>query len=245
MKEQKKSGKGLVPGSVFHYCVGCSHTIANRLLGQVIDEMDIMDRTILVGPVGCSEMIIYYIDVDAVGTAHGRAAAVAVGIKRCLHEQIVVSYQGDGDFAGIGIGEILNAAQLGESISAIWVNNANYGMTGGQMGPTTLKNQKTKTTPIGRKPELHGNPLHVSEMLATLPGVAYIERVAMDSKTHITQAKEAMRHAIEVQMAKKGLSIVEILGVCPTGWGMKTKEAYQWYRDHLLNEFPLGVFADR
>jgi 2-oxoglutarate ferredoxin oxidoreductase subunit beta len=241
-KESK--GKGLVPGCSFSYCPGCTHTISNRLLGQILDEMDILDQTILVGPVGCSEMIVYYIDVDAVASAHGRAAAVAIGVKRSQQKRVVISYQGDGDFAAIGASEILNAAQLGESITSIWVNNATYGMTGGQMGPTTLIGQQTKTTPVGRSEDIAGTPLHMTEILAGLPGVAYAERVGMNSRQNIQDAKQAIRHAIDVQKQGKGLSVVEILGVCPTGWGMGVKQAYNWYTDHLLKEFPLGKFAD-
>ena len=244
MTATQRKAPGLVPGCNMSYCPGCSHTPAHRLLGQLVAEMEIMDRTILVGPVGCAEMIVYYIDADAVASAHGRAVAVAVGIKRCRPDRIVLSYQGDGDFAAIGVSEILNAAQLGESITAIWVNNANYGMTGGQMGPTTLVEQRTKTTPVGRKAETAGSPLHLTELLAGMPGVAYAERVAMHSNANIQAAKEAIRHAIEIQQAGRGLSIVEILGVCPTGWGMKTKAAYNWYAEQLLTEFPLGKFTD-
>jgi 2-oxoglutarate ferredoxin oxidoreductase subunit beta len=242
-KESK--GNGLVPGCSFSYCPGCTHTIGNRLIGQILEEIGILDETILVGPVGCSEMIVYYIDVDAVASAHGRAAAVAVGVKRSQPQRVVISYQGDGDFAAIGASEILNAAQLGESITSIWVNNATYGMTGGQMGPTTLVGQKTKTTPVGRDHRTAGTPLHMTEILAGLPGVAYAERVGMNSRKNIQNAKDAIGHAIDVQRQGKGLSVVEILGVCPTGWGMSVKDAYAWYGDHLLKEFPLGKFTDK
>jgi 2-oxoglutarate/2-oxoacid ferredoxin oxidoreductase subunit beta len=245
MTAEIQQTKGLVPGCTFSYCPGCSHTATNRLLGELIEEMGIKDRTILVGPVGCSEMIIYYLDVDSVGAAHGRAPSVAVGIKRCLPDRVVLTYQGDGDFAAMGIAEVFNAAQLGEPISMIWVNNANYGMTGGQMGPTTLVGQRTKTSPTGRELKSAGGPFHVSELFANLPGVAYVERVAMHSADHIRKTKEVIRHAIEVQIEGRGLSIVEVLGVCPTGWGMNTKDAFIWYQEHLMAEFPLGQFADR
>jgi 2-oxoglutarate ferredoxin oxidoreductase subunit beta len=236
---------GLVPGCRFSYCPGCSHAVSNRLLGQVIEEMGIKDRAILVGPVGCSEMVVFYIDVDSVSAAHGRAAAVAVGLKRCLPDRVVFTHQGDGDFAAIGIAEALTAAQLGESVTLIWVNNANYGMTGGQMGPGTLLGQRTKTTPSGREARAAGFPFHASELLASLPGVAYVERVATDSPAHIQTAKQAIRHAFEVQVQGLGLSVVEVLGVCPTGWGMGVKEAFHWYQEHLLAEFPLGRLVDR
>jgi 2-oxoglutarate ferredoxin oxidoreductase subunit beta len=243
MTKESKS-KGLVPGCSFSYCPGCTHIISNRLLGQILDEMGILNQTILVGPVGCSEMIVYYIDVDSVASAHGRAAAVAVGVKRSQPNRVVISYQGDGDFAAIGASEILNAAQLGESITSIWVNNANYGMTGGQMGPTTLVDQHTKTTPVGRDSITAGRPLHLTELLAGLPGVAYAERVGMNSRQSIQDAKEAIVHAINVQQQGKGLSVVEILGICPTGWSMGVKQANVWYADQLLEEFPLEKFKD-
>lgn len=244
MSASAQQGRGLVPDCTFSYCPGCSHIPGNRLVGRLVDEMGIMDRTILVGPVGCAEMIVYYIDVDAIAAAHGRAVAVAMGVKRCRPDRIVLTYQGDGDFAAIGVAEIMNAAQLGESITAIWINNANYGMTGGQMGPTTLLGQRTKTTPGGRQAETAGRPLHISELLAGIPGVAYVERVAVHSRAAIAAARDAVRHAIEVQQAGKGLSIVEILGVCPTGWRMSTKKAFAWHAEHLQAEFPLGKFKD-
>jgi len=242
---QAEARPGLVPGCKFSYCPGCSHAVSNRLLGQVIEEMGIKDRAILVGPVGCSEMVVFYIDVDSVSASHGRAPAVAVGLKRCLPDRVVFTHQGDGDFAAIGIAEALAAAQLGESITLIWVNNANYGMTGGQMGPGTLAGQRTKTTPAGRDVKTAGFPFHASELLATLPGVAYVERVATHSPAQVRKTKEAIRRAFEVQMQGRGLSVVEVLGVCPTGWGMSVKEAFQWYQEHLLVEFPLGRLVDR
>lgn len=239
--------KGLVPGCKFSYCPGsgCSHPVATRLLGEIIEEMEIKDRTILVGPVGCSEMIIHYIDVDCVRASHGRASSVATGIKRCRPDRIVLTYQGDGDLAAIGIADILSTALLSESISVIWVNNGIYGMTGGQMGPTTLVGQWTKTSPAGRDATTAGRPFHVSELFATLPGVAYVERVATNSKAQIAETKDAIRHAIEVQIAGKGLSMVEILGICPTGWGMTTKDAFNWFEKYFVTEFPLMKFLDR
>ena len=245
MTDSKEGMPGLVAGCQFSYCAGCSHSVTNRLLGQVIEEMGIADRTILVGPVGCSEMVVFYIDVDAVSASHGRAPAVAVGIKRCRPDRIVLTHQGDGDFAAIGIAEALAAAELGEPITMIWVNNANYGMTGGQMGPGTLIGQRTKTTPAGRDARSSGAPFHATEMLATLPGVAYAERVAAHTPRHIDAAREAIRRALTVQAEGRGTSIVEVLGICPTGWGMSVKDAYQWYKDHLMVEFPLGRLAER
>jgi 2-oxoglutarate ferredoxin oxidoreductase subunit beta len=242
-----KQNKGLVPGCNFTYCPGsgCSHEVATRLLGEVIEEMEIKDRTILVGPVGCSEMIIDFIDVDCVRASHGRAPSVATAIKRCRPDRIVLTYQGDGDLAAIGIADILSTGLLGEPISVIWVNNGNYGMTGGQMGPTTLVGQRTKSSPAGRDAKAAGRPFHVSELFATLPGVAYVERVATNSKAQIAETKKAIRHAIEVQIASKGLSMVEILGICSTGWGMKPKDAFNWFEKHFAVEFPLMKFLDR
>jgi 2-oxoglutarate/2-oxoacid ferredoxin oxidoreductase subunit beta len=236
---------GLIAGTRFSYCAGCTHSVTNRLLGQVIEEMGIADRTILVGPVGCSEMVVFYVDVDAVSASHGRAPAVAVGIKRCRPQCIVLTHQGDGDFAAIGFAEALAAAQLGEPITLLWVNNATYGMTGGQMGPGTLVGQKTRTTPTGRQVKEAGWPFHATELLASLPGVAYAERVAAHTPAAIDKARDAIRHAIEVQGEGKGLGVVEVLGICPTGWGMSVKEAHKWYQEQLMAEFPLGRFADR
>jgi 2-oxoglutarate/2-oxoacid ferredoxin oxidoreductase subunit beta len=245
MTDTTVDATGLVPGCEFSYCPGCSHSVTNRLLGQLVEEMGIKDRTVLVGPVGCSEMVVFYIDVDAVSAAHGRAPAVAVGVKRCRPDCIVITHQGDGDFAAIGFHEALNAAQLGEPITMIWVNNANYGMTGGQMGPSTLVGQRTRTSPEGRDARLAGSPFHASELLSTLPGVAYVERVATDTPAHIKGAREAIRHAIEVQRQGRGASVVEVLGICPTGWRMSVKDAFTWYREHLMAEFPLGRLVDR
>jgi 2-oxoglutarate/2-oxoacid ferredoxin oxidoreductase subunit beta len=240
-----QSAPGLVPGCEFSYCPGCSHSVTNRILGQLVVEMGIQGRTVLVGPVGCSEMVVFYIDVDAVSAAHGRAPAVAVGIKRCRPECIVVTHQGDGDFAAIGFHEALGAAQLGEPVTMIWVNNATYGMTGGQMGPSTLVGQKTKTSPQGRSARLAGTPFHATELLAALPGVAFAERVGTDTPAHIAQAKAAIRRALEVQAEGRGAGVVEVLGICPTGWGMSVKDAFKWYQEHLMAEFPLGRIVDR
>lgn len=224
----------------FTYCPGCHHGLAQRLIAEVIDELGIADRTIGVGPIGCSVYIYEFIDVDFVVGAHGRAPAIATGIKRALPDRVVFSYQGDGDIAAIGTSEIIHAASRGELITAFFVNNAVFGMTGGQMAPTTLIGQKTKTTPLGRKPEVHGFPFRLGECLSVTEGSAYIARVALTRPQFIRQAKECIRKAFLTQMERKGFSLVEILSPCPTNWGMSPKEAVDWLEHHMIPYFPLG-----
>ena len=228
-----------------HYCPGCGHGIISKLLAQALDELDVRDRTILVTPVGCSVFGYYYFDVGNVQAAHGRAAAVASAIKRSRPESIVVGYQGDGDLSAIGSAEILHAANRGENISVIFVNNAIYSMTGGQMAPTTLLGQKSLTTPEGRNALHDGYPLHVSELLATLKAPAYIERVGLGDNKQIAQAGRAVKSALENQVRGLGFSMVEVLSPCPTIWKLTPVEAQRWVRDVMEKTYPLGVFADR
>src|SRR5512136_3103084 len=202
----------------FHYCPGCGHSVVHRLVAEVIDELNIQDKTIGVPPPGCSVFAYNYFDVDMAESAHGRGAAVATGIKRACPEIIVFTYQGDGDLAGIGTAETIHAANRGENITTIFINNAVYGMTGGQMAPTTLTGQKTSTTPYGRDHILEGHPIKMSEMLAMLEGVAYIERVAVNSPVNIRKTKKAIAKAFEMQLNKRGFTMVEILSPCPTNW---------------------------
>lgn len=224
----------------FTYCPGCHHGLAQRLIAEVIDELGIADRTIGVGPIGCSVYIYEFIDVDFVIGAHGRAPAIATGIKRALPDRVVFSYQGDGDIAAIGTAEIIHAANRGELITAFFVNNAVFGMTGGQMAPTTLVGQKTKTTPLGRKPDVHGFPFRLGECLSVAEGSAYIARVALTRPQLIRQAKECIRKAFLTQIERKGFALVEILSPCPTNWGMSPKEAVDWLEHHMIPYFPLG-----
>lgn len=228
----------------FHYCPGCTHGIIHRMVAEVIDEMEIRDNTIGVCPVGCSVFAYDYFNVDMFQASHGRAPAVATGIKRSLPDRMVFAYQGDGDLASIGTAEIVHAAARGENISTIFVNNAVYGMTGGQMAPTTLPGQKTTTTPKGREKELNGLPIRVCEMLSTLDGAAYIARVSVHDPKHIVQAKKAIRKAFEIQKAGLGFALVEVLSTCPTNWGLSPKEALKWLADNMIPYYPLGVYKE-
>ena len=230
--------------NIFHYCPGCGHSIAHRLICEVIDELDLQDKAIGIPPPGCSVFAYYYFDVDMVESAHGRGAAVATGIKRAFPEAVVFTYQGDGDLAGIGTAETIHAANRGENITSIFINNAVYGMTGGQMAPTTLVGQKTTTTPYGRDTILEGHPIKMSEILALIEGVAYIERVAVNSPANIRKTKKAIQKAFQVQLDKRGFAMVEILSPCPTNWKMSPVEAWQWVDKEMTKVFPLGVIKD-
>lgn len=224
-----------------HYCPGCHHGIIHRLVAEVMDELDIQEKTIGVAPVGCSVLAYDYFDCDMQEAAHGRAPAVATGIKRVHPEAVVFTYQGDGDLAAIGCAEIVHAAARGEKITTIFVNNAIYGMTGGQMAPTTLVSQFTTTSPYGRNPQTAGIPIRVSEMLATLDGVCFIARVAVNNPVNMNQAKKAIKKAFEIQISGKGFALVEILSTCPTNWGMNPIEANSWLEKNMIPFYPLGV----
>src|SRR5579862_6661258 len=228
-----------------HYCPGCGHGIVQKMLARTIDELGIQDRTILISPVGCSVFAYYYLDVGNVQAAHGRAPAVATAVKRAHPHSIVVSYQGDGDLSAIGSAEILHAANRGEPITAIFINNAIYSMTGGQMAPTTLVGQKSTTSPSGRNPAGEGYPLRMSELLATLEAPVYIERVALGDNKQIAQAARAIRRAVENQVRGLGFSLVEVLSPCPTIWKMSPVDAQHWVRDVLEKTYPLRVVCDR
>jgi 2-oxoglutarate ferredoxin oxidoreductase subunit beta len=224
-----------------HYCPGCGHGIAHRLLAETIDELDIRGRTIGIAPVGCAVLEYDYIDVDMIEVAHGRAPAVATGMKRTNPDKIIFSYQGDGDLASIGAGEILHAGHRGEQITVIFINNAVYGMTGGQMAPTTMLNQVTATTPSGRTSAEQGYPLQVSELLAVLPGTIYIERCALSGPAGVRKTKKAIKHAFELQLnGAEGMSLVEVLSPCPTYWRMSPANAMKWIDEEMTKVFPLG-----
>lgn len=227
-----------------HYCPGCTHGVIHRLVAEAIDDLDIQGITIGVAPVGCAVFAYNYFNCDMVQAAHGRAPAVATGIKRVHPDCALFTYQGDGDLAAIGTAEIVHAAARGEKITTIFVNNAIYGMTGGQMAPTTLVGQITQTSPYGRKVELQGYPIKVCEMLSTLQGAAYVERVSVHDIKNIKNAKKAIKKAFEVQLAGKGFSIVEVLSTCPTNWGLNPVEAMDWLKDNMLPYYPLGNFRD-
>ena len=228
-----------------HFCPGCGHGNAHKMLAKAIDDLGVQDRTIMVGPVGCGVFTYYYFDVGNVQAAHGRAPAVATAIKRSHPGSIVISYQGDGDLSAIGSAEILHAANRGENITVIFVNNAIYSMTGGQAAPTTLIGQKSTTTPNGRNAATEGYPLHVCELLATLEAPVYIERVGLGDNKQIAQAGRAVRRALENQVKGLGFSLIEVLSPCPTIWKMAPVEAQRWVRDTMEKTFPLGVFCDR
>ncbi len=230
--------------AAFHYCPGCGHSIVHRLVCEVIDELGIRDRTIGVPPPGCSVFAYNYFDVDMAESAHGRGAAVATGIKRAFPEAVVFAYQGDGDLAAIGTAETVHAANRGERITTIFINNAVYGMTGGQMAPTTMTGQKTTTSPYGRDARLEGYPIRMSEMLALLNGAVYIERVAVNSPANIRKAKKAIRKAFQVQLDNLGFSLVGVLSPCPTNWKMDPVAAWKWVGSTMAREFPLGVIKD-
>lgn len=228
-----------------HFCPGCGHGQTHKMMAKAIDELGIQDRTILVGPVGCGVFTYYYYDVGNVSAAHGRATAVATGVKRSRPESIVIDYQGDGDLAAIGSAEILHAANRGEHITVIFVNNTIYSMTGGQLAPTTLLGQKTATSPEGRSAANEGYPLHVCELLATLEAPVYIERVGLGDNKQIMQAARAIKKAMENQVRGLGFSLIEVLSPCPTLFKMTPVEAQHWVRDVMEKTFPLGVFRDR
>jgi len=228
-----------------HYCPGCGHGIIHKLLAGVIDELEIRERTILVAPVGCSVLAYNYLAVDGCEAAHGRAPAVATGLKRARRQAVVIAYQGDGDLLAIGTGEAIHAANRGEKITVVFVNNAIYGMTGGQMAPTSLQGQKTKTSPYGRNPAEAGYPIRACELLDTLQAPVYIERCAVNNVRNILKTKKAIKKGLENQVQGKGYSFIEILSMCPTGWGMKPPQAAAWIDQAMIPVFPLGLFRDR
>jgi 2-oxoglutarate ferredoxin oxidoreductase subunit beta len=225
-----------------HYCPGCGHGIIHRLIAEVIDELGIREKTAVVAPVGCAVLLYNYFNLDSYEAAHGRAPAIATGCKRVLPELVVFTYQGDGDLAAIGTAEVVHAAARGEKITTIFVNNAIYGMTAGQMAPTTLIGQKTTTTPDGRAPERAGYPIRVCEMLATLEGAAYIARVSVSSPKNVMQAKKAIKKAFETQIKGLGYSLVEVLSQCPTNWHMAPTESIKWVDEKMAAYYPLGEF---
>ncbi|MDF2592263.1 MAG: 2-oxoglutarate ferredoxin oxidoreductase subunit beta, partial [Clostridia bacterium] len=225
-----------------HYCPGCTHGIIHRLVAEVLEELDLVDKSIGVAPVGCAVFCYDYFNCDMQQASHGRAPAVASGIKRVNPDKTVFTYQGDGDLASIGAAEIVHAAMRGEKFTTIFVNNAIYGMTGGQMAPTTLVGQKATTAPLGRDENHAGMPLRVSEMLATIPKAVFVERVSVHDVKHINQAKKAIKKAFQIQMEGKGFTIVEVLSTCPTNWGKTPVESLKWLQENMMPYFPLGNF---
>jgi len=243
MKKVFSAPRCLKP-NIFHYCPGCGHSIIHRLAAEVIDELGIREKTIGVPPAGCAVLAYNYFDIDMGEAPHGRAVAVATGIKRVQPEKVVFTYQGDGDIAAIGTAESVHAANRGEKITAVFVNNGVYGMTGGQMAPTTLEGMNSTTTPGGRLAERDGPPLHLTEMLALAGGAVYLERVAVDNPKNIRKAKKAVKKAFQVQMDGLGFSLVEVLSPCPTNWKMTPVQAFKWVGETMSKVFPLGVIKD-
>ena len=229
----------------FHYCPGCTHGIIHRLVAEAIDDLGIEGITVGVAPVGCAVMAYDYFACDMVEAAHGRAPAVATGLKRAMPDKVIFTYQGDGDLAAIGTAETVHSATRGENITVIFVNNAIYGMTGGQMAPTTLPGQVTQTTPYGRDPKTAGYPVRICEMLSTLDGVAYAERVSVDCVKNVQTARRAIHKAFENQVKGLGFSIVEVISSCPTNWGLAPDQALQWLRENMIPYYPLGVYKDK
>jgi 2-oxoglutarate/2-oxoacid ferredoxin oxidoreductase subunit beta len=244
MKKAFSRPKSLKP-TPFHYCPGCGHSILHRIIGEVIDEMDLREKMIGVPPAGCAVLAYHYFDIDMGEAAHGRALAVATGLKRALPDRIIFTYQGDGDIAAIGTAETIHAAARGENVTTVFVNNGVYGMTGGQMAPTTVLGQHTTTSPGGRKEGRDGYPINLSEMLAIAQGSAYIERTAINSPSNILKTKKAIAKAFRVQLQGKGFSLVEVLSPCPTNWKMSPAESWKWIQDVMMLHFPLGVLKDQ
>lgn len=227
-----------------HYCPGCTHGTIHKLVAEAIEELEILNKTIGVAPVGCSVLAYNYFACDMFQAAHGRAPAVATGIKRANPESIVFTYQGDGDLAAIGTAEVIHAAARGENIVTIFVNNCIYGMTGGQMAPTTLPGQITETTPYGRDVKSQGYPIRVAEMISTLDGACYVERVSVDNIPNLTKAKKAIKKAFQNAIDKKGYSFIEVLSICPTNWGLSPIESLNWLRENMITYYPLGIKKD-
>lgn len=227
-----------------HYCPGCTHGILHKLVAEVLEELNVLDHTVGIASVGCSVFSYEYFNCDFQQAPHGRACALATGVKRVLPDNVVFTYQGDGDLASIGIAETIHAANRGENITVILANNATYGMTGGQMAPTTLIGQKATTAQEGRTSLQHGNPMHISEIFATIDRAAYVERVALTDIGNIRKAKKAIKKAFTYQIEKKGFTLIEVISTCPVNWGMKPREALDWAKENMIPVYPLGVYKD-
>ncbi|HSV96237.1 MAG TPA: thiamine pyrophosphate-dependent enzyme [Spirochaetota bacterium] len=230
---------------VTHYCSGCGHGVVHRIIAELLEEMDLGKRAVCVNPAGCAVLAYKYFDIDMIESAHGRGTAIATGIKRVKPELFVFTYQGDGDLSAIGTAETIHSANRGEQITVVFINNAVYGMTGGQMAPTTLLGQKTTTTPGGRDPKFDGYPLHITDMIAQFPGVIYAERTAINGPAGIQRTKKAIRTAFQVQVDGLGYSIIEVLSACPTNWKMSTEDSFKWINEVMVKEFVPGVLTDK
>ena len=243
MKKVFTRPKSLKP-TPFHYCPGCGHSIIHRLVAELIDEMDISGKIICIPPAGCAVLAYNYFDIDTCESAHGRGCAIATGFKRALPDRIVFTYQGDGDMAAIGTAETIHAANRGEVITSIFVNNAVYGMTGGQMAPTTMIGQKTSTSPYGRRSKVEGYPLKITDLIAQLEGAAYVVRTSVATPAKVMATKKALKRAFEIQIEGLGYTLVEVLSPCPTNWKVSPKEAFAYLEEIMEKQYPLGVFKD-
>ncbi len=243
MKKVFTRPKSLKP-TPFHYCPGCGHSIIHRLVAEIIDEMDIGGKTICIPPAGCAVLAYNYFDIDTCESAHGRGCAIATGFKRALPDRIVFTYQGDGDMAAIGTAETIHAANRGEVITSIFVNNAVYGMTGGQMAPTTMLGQKTSTSPYGRRSKVEGFPLKITDLIAQLEGAAYVVRTSVATPAKVMATKKALKRAFEIQIEGLGYTLVEVLSPCPTNWKVSPKEAFIYLEEVMEKEYPLSIFKD-
>jgi len=230
---------------VTHYCPGCGHGIVHRIVAELLEEMDLGKHAICVNPAGCAVLAYKYFDIDTLESAHGRGTAMATGIKRARPDKFVFTYQGDGDLSAIGTAETVHSANRGENFTVVFINNAVYGMTGGQMAPTTLIDQKTTTSPFGRDAKLEGYPLHITDVVSNFPGVVYAERVTVSNPAGIRKTKKAIRAAFQTQVDGLGYSIVEVLSPCPTNWKMNSVDSFKWVDDVMMKEFPLGVLTDK
>jgi 2-oxoglutarate/2-oxoacid ferredoxin oxidoreductase subunit beta len=244
MKKRRPARPSTMKDAAYHYCAGCGHSIIHRLVAEVIEELGIRDRTIGVPPAGCAVLAYFYFDVDMTEAPHGRGCAVATGIKRSLPDSIVFSYQGDGDLAAIGTAEVIHAANRGENITVVFVNNAVYGMTGGQMAPTSLLGMRTTTSPAGRESHREGFPLRVCELLSSLEGAVYLERTSLNSVRGIRKTKKAIREAFLTQMNGEGFSLVEVLSACPTNWKLNTVDSWKWIDEVMSKYYKPGVVKD-
>jgi 2-oxoglutarate ferredoxin oxidoreductase subunit beta len=229
----------------FRFCPGCGHSLIHRLIAECIDKLGIREKVVGIAPVGCAVFAYDYFNFDMLEVAHGRPPAAATGLKRAMPDRIIFSYQGDGDLAAIGTAEIIHAANRGENISVFFVNNATYGMTGGQMAPTTLSNQKTTTTPFGRNIKKEGYPLHVSELLSTIEGVSYISRTSVDSYKNLIDTKQAIEKSFRYQLEDKGFSLVEIISPCPVDWELSPSDSIKWLQKEMISVYPLGTYKDK
>lgn len=245
MKLKNKWPKYYKKDVVSHYCPGCGHGTVHRIIAELLEEMDLGKRTICVNPAGCAVLAYNYFDIDMIEAAHGRGTAIATGVKRARPDLFVLSYQGDGDLSAIGTAETIHSANRGEKFTVIFINNAVYGMTGGQMAPTSLIDQQTTTSPMGRSPDVDGYPLHITDIVAEFKGVTYAERVSVSSPKNIRRTKKAIQIAFQTQVDDLGYSIIEVLSACPTNWKLNTIDSCKWIDDVLSEEFPLGVLTDK